>query len=125
MCHHLGNFDTDQPSFILSSCAKEDSAMFEKYTGQPATPSNIKRAIEEKLIKTSKHLESSPTKSRGRPKKNVAAAAAAAAAATTTTTTTNRRRSIMPSVEAINKDVIKRKQHLQILHREYLNRQQK
>lgn len=107
MCHHLGNLDLDmdEQSF-MSSCAKKDSAMFEEYTGHPATPSNIKRALEEKLMKSSKHLESSPTKRVGRPKKN--GNNNQAAATTKTTTTTSTRKSIMPSEKAINKDVIKR-----------------
>ena len=110
MCSNLTD-DLDQPSFRKSGdtcCAKENKALFEKYTGLPATPSNIKRALDEKVIITCKQLADKPTNRGGRPKKIDKKPPATAKPAAVTPATANKRKSITPSIADIKKDVIKR-----------------
>eukprot|EP00986_Skeletonema_menzelii_P020755 scaffold32210_cov114-Skeletonema_menzelii.AAC.1 len=111
MCSHLTD-DLDQPSFPTSSCtscAKEDKAFFEAYTGLPATPTNIKQALDAKVVKTCKQLEDVPTTQGGRPKKNGNHNKKNNnKPATVTPATANKRKCIVPSINAIEKDVIER-----------------
>ncbi len=114
MCSHLTD-DLNNPSFptkSVTSCAKEDKALFVAYTGLPATPSNIKRALDEKVLITSKQLANATPNQGGRPKKNEnnnnnnnrsnnnQAAPLA--------TTNKKQKSVLPSTADLTKELVKR-----------------